>query len=162
MLLFEAKKKYFFAQKNQKASLMTEDDSLDIEKMSSKDSLFVKFVDKSVRDSTLFTLQEKCSRFVGKDLITKIFAELIKERKKVFMDYFLKNKTENQVNFFANENTVPFNGFSHFAISYPGDTPKELLTAYQKLNEVNSEAPREKYLKFRKDKEKLRSDKLAR
>ena len=162
ILLFEAKKKYFFAQKNQKASLMTEDDSLDIEKMSSKDSLFVKFVDKSVRDSTLFTLQEKCSRFVGKDLITKIFAELIKERKKVFMDYFLKNKTENQVNFFANENTVPFNGFSHFAISYPGDTPKELLTAYQKLNEVNSEAPREKYLKFRKDKEKLRSDKLAR
>lgn len=152
ILLFEAKKKYFLAQKKENASFMTEDDSLDIEKMASKDSSFIKYLDKAVKDSTLFTLQEKCYRLIGSNIVTKIFSQQIKERKKNFMDYFVQNKTDNQVKFLANTNTVPFNGFSYFAISYPGTIPNELLSAYEKLNEMNSQAPREKYIKFRKRK----------
>ncbi|MEO8145986.1 MAG: DUF748 domain-containing protein [Bacteroidia bacterium] len=152
ILLFEAKKNYFFSGKNKNEGTMTEDDSTYIEKMSSKDSGFIKYLDAHVKDSMLFTVQEKCYRLVGATLVNKKFEQLIKERERVFMNYFKNSGTEKQVKLSASENTIPFNGFSFFKINYKGDVPKSLMSAYEKLKEMNSEAPRKKYLNYREGK----------
>lgn len=152
ILFYEAKKKYFFAHENKPENTMTESDSLSIEKMSSKDSLFVRYLDQQAKDSMLFTIQEKCSRLVDGPFVKRKFDQLVNERKKEFMEFFKKNKTEKQVNFFPDENSVPFNGFSYYRIEYKGAIPQSLLNAYDKLNELNSEPPREKYLKSRNGK----------
>ncbi len=153
ILFFEAKKKYFFSRDNKNVGTMSEDDSVSIEKMSSKDSLFLKYLDSHVKDSMLFTVQEKCYRLIGTTLVNKKYEQLVKEREGVFMNYFKNNGTEKQVTLFANENTIPFNGFSFFKINYKGDVPESVLSAYEKLNEMNSEEPRKKYLNLRKRKE---------
>ncbi len=152
ILFFEAKKKYFLIHEKKDESSMSENDSISIDKMSSKDSLFLKYLDHVAQDSMLFTIQEKCEYLVGKDILNRKFDQLVKEREHVFMEYFKANKTEKQVRFFTNENAIPFNGFSYFKIEYKGDIPKSLVDAYEKLNELNTESPRDKYLKLRKSK----------
>ena len=49
----------------------------------------------------------------------------------------------------ASENVIPYNGFSYYRIEYKGDFPKSLIKAYQKIDELNDEARREKYLQAR-------------
>ncbi|MGZ4117263.1 MAG: DUF748 domain-containing protein, partial [Bacteroidia bacterium] len=149
ILFFEAKKKYFFDLQHRHAYVMTEDDSLSIDKMSPKDSNFVHFLDKNIKDSSLFTIQEKCYAFVGKTLIDKKFEQLKKERKEIFLGYFKKENREKQVEFTKSKNEIPFNGFSYYKIKYKGEIPKSLLDAFQQLYEINTEPPRDKYLKFR-------------
>ncbi|MGZ4157497.1 MAG: DUF748 domain-containing protein [Bacteroidia bacterium] len=149
ILFFEAKKKYFFDLQHRHAYVMTEDDSLSIDKMFPKDSNFVHFLDKNIKDSSLFTIQEKCYAFVGKTLIDKKFEQLKKERKEIFLGYFKKENREKQVEFTKSKNEIPFNGFSYYKIKYKGEIPKSLLDAFQQLYEINTEPPRDKYLKFR-------------
>jgi len=154
ILFFEAKKKYFFKIHAKFKNMMTEEDSLSIEKMSSKDTSFVKYLDKHTNDSMLFTIQEKCYRFVGAAIVDKKMLLLIKEREQAFVEYFKINETEKRITFFENQNTIPFNGFSYFKIDYKGEVPETLMNAYHDLDEINSEPPRDKYLKFRKNKNK--------
>lgn len=150
ILFFEAKKKYYLSYKEKNQKQMTEDDSLAIEKMSSKDSSFVKYLDKHITDTLLFTVQDKCYHVVGADLVTNEFNKLMRNRTKALRDYFKEEETRKQIKIVDNTNTIPFNGFSYFKINYKGDMPKSLLEAYQELSEYNAEAPRDRYRAFRK------------
>ncbi len=147
---FEAKKKYFFFNNHGNAANMTEGDSILIDKMSIKDKAFVKYLDNNIKDSMVFTVQEKCGRLLGKGFADKKLAALQHIRQRAFLDYFKENNTDGQLKFIASENTVPFNGFTNFRINYKGEVPEELLDAYEKLNDIYNEAPRDKYIKFRK------------
>jgi len=150
ILFFEAKKKYYLSMENRKAESMSEDDSSKIEKIASKDSLFVRFLDKQLKDTSLFTIQEKCSRYVGADLVSKEYKRLVETREKEIREYFKKHEVEKQLRFSPVTNTIPFNGFSYFKINYPGEIPKDLMEAYEKLNDFNSKPPRNKYQEWRK------------
>jgi len=150
ILFFEAKKRYFLSTSNKTGGSISEKDSLKIDKMSTKDPAFTRFLNKNTKDSMVFTRQEKCLRLIGQDLVDNKFNQLIRVREKAFLEYFKKKEVEKQVNFLENENGIPFNGFSYYKIEYKGDIPKSLERAYDKLRELNTEPPRRKYQPLRK------------
>jgi len=150
ILYYEAKKKYYLLANHINPKEYTSDDSDKVEKMSIKDSTFIKFLDKHNRDSMLFTVQQKCRYFIGEKIIESQFSQLVKKRESAFLHYFAENRTEKRVQMNSNKNGIPYNGFSYFKIKYKGEIPESLAAAYQKLNELNEEGPRKKYLKERK------------
>ncbi len=145
---FEAKKKYFLLS-NEKHSL-SEEDSLKVDKMSVKDSVFVHYLNKKMNNTGLFTIQEKCNKFIGPTIINAKFNQLNKAREDAFMLLFKKKTVQNRVKIYTGENHIPYNGFSFYKIVYKGELPKSLIKAYRKMNELNDEAPREKFKKERK------------
>jgi hypothetical protein len=147
ILLYEARKKYFMEKHNK--SKLDEKDSLELEKMSVKDSVFVRFLNAYVKDSSLFTIQQKCSVYLGKKYIQEKYANLIQQRENAFLKYFKENGTDNQIKILSASNTVPFNGFSYYKISYKGDIPDDLIKAYRKMEEFNEESPRNRYKQWR-------------
>jgi hypothetical protein len=147
---FEAKKKYFILLKAGNDHSFSKDDSLDVDKMSMKDSLFVKFLNTKVGGNQMFTIQEKCDKFIGPAIITDRFNQLNKERENAFMLHFREKNVENRVKFFPGEDNIPYNGFSFYKIVYNGEFQEPLLKAYRKMNELNDEAPREKFKKEHK------------
>jgi hypothetical protein len=147
---FEAKKKYFLRSEDKNANFPGEDDSLEVDKMSVKDSLFVHYLNKHNNDTLLFTIQDKCSVFIGSARINNRFNELNSARENAFMLPFRKKAVENRVKIQAGETTIPYNGFSFYKITYKGEVPESLIKAYRKMNELNDESPRKKYKKDRK------------
>ena len=150
ILLYEAKKKYFLLSENKKTEIYTKDDSLQVVKMSVKDSSFVKYLNKHLTPDLVFTIQEKCSRFIGNDLINKEFEKMLNQRRKNFIDYFNENDISKQVKIHRSRNVIPFNGFSYFKINYKGSLPISLIKAYKELDELNEKPPRDKYFDLRK------------
>ncbi|MEI7491266.1 MAG: DUF748 domain-containing protein [Bacteroidota bacterium] len=155
---FEAKKKYFLIINNISGHIISEHDSLMIDKMSVKDSLFVQYLNKHHDNALVFTIQEKCNNFVGPDFINSRFNQLNKKRENVFLSQFRIKSVENRVKIHAGENDIPYNGFSFYKIAYKGDLPKALLKAYRRMNELNKEAPREKYEKEREKNKKAQKE----
>lgn len=149
ILLFEAKKK-FFLQSHQLKS-MTEKDSILIDKMSVKDSFFMRYLQQKMSNKDVFTLQEKCDILIGKDLVANRFRQLMQNRATEFKSYF--GDLVSRIHFKTEQNTIPFNGFSYYKIQYEGQIPESLLEAYQELQDLNEEAPRGKY----KDKRKVKT-----
>jgi len=131
---FEAKKKYFLMSENLNAFILSKDDSLKVENMPVKDSLFVNYLNKQVHDSMLFTLQGKCNNFVGSAVINAKFEQLNKKREESFLLSFKKKAVENRVKIYAGENNIPYNGFSFYKIDFKGELPKSLIKAYQQMN----------------------------
>jgi len=150
ILFFEAKKKYYLSNSNLKLRELTEDDSMAIDEMSSKDPSFLKYLNTHIKDSTLFTIQEKCNRLLGADAVNVKYRELIGSRIHSLREIFISEKTDKQLKITKSKSVVPFNGFSFFKISYKGEIPKSLIDAYAALYEFNSESPRNKYREFRK------------
>ena len=150
ILLFEAKKKYFMALNRKGAPSFSEDDSAIVESMSVKDPSFKKYLDKMVRDTLLFTVQEKCARLIHPAAVNGKLKQLSEARLKTFMIHFKEHGSDKQVIAKKEKDTIPFNGFSFYKISYKGDLPKELEKAYQKMNELNDKAPRKKFKQERK------------
>ena len=148
LLLFEAKKKYYQTTNNINAQSFSEDDSVAVEKMSVKDSLFVAFLNKQVNDSMIFTVQEKCAVIVGAATINTKFEVLNANRAKAFLNFF-DNISREQIKFLKSENVVPFNGFSFYKIDYEGNYPETLIKAHEQMNELNEDSPRKEYLKER-------------
>jgi hypothetical protein len=149
ILLFEAKKKFYLQQHGITTANFSEDDSMEIEYLSIKDSSFVRYLDKNIHDTLIFTTQEKCIRLVGYDLVNKRYNQLMEARKKEFVSYFKTNGTASRVIIHKTENSIPVSGFSYFKIDYKGDIPKSLQKAYQELSTLNGENPRKKYLRLR-------------
>lgn len=150
ILLFEAKKKYFL-EKNKKNSLaFTSDDSVNIEKMSVKDSLFVNYLNNKTKDTLIYTIQEKCTGIVDSILVNTRFNELNIKREKSFMRFFKKKGVDNRVKILKSVNGVPYNGFSFYKFDYEGGFPEYLTKAYLKMNNLNSEAPRKKFKEERR------------
>lgn len=147
---FEAKKKYFLANKN--ALSLTEDDSLKVEKMSVKDSLFVYYLNKQVRDTMLFTIQDQCNHLLGNSLVNDLFAQLNTKRKDAFMAPFKEKAVDNQVIIQVSKNNIPYNGFSIYKLVYKTEFPATLTRAYHQMEELNDEAPRKW---FKNEREKL-------
>ncbi|MCY7408908.1 MAG: DUF748 domain-containing protein [Chitinophagales bacterium] len=150
ILFFEAKKKYFFSLKENRGEVMTESDSLFINKMSQKDLLFLRYLNNHVNNAMLFTVQDKCYQLIGAELVNKKFAQLETSREKIFQQYFKENGTDKQVKILSKENTIPFNGFSFLKIKYESDFPETLMSAYENLRELNTEPIRTKYSEQRK------------
>ncbi|MDZ4823675.1 MAG: DUF748 domain-containing protein [Flavobacteriales bacterium] len=154
LLLFEAKKKYYLESHKQTTKSLSEDDSLKISKMSAKDSSFVQYLNKHVKDSMLFTIQGKCTALLKSGLVDTKFKQLNEEREDLFLSYFLTEEVEKQVKISKAENVIPYNGYSFYKIKYEGDLPEALIKAYQELNELNEEKPRDKFKEDRKEQRK--------
>lgn len=152
ILLFEAKKKFYLAVNNDRD--FDEVDSLKVDKMSSKDASFNRFLKKQVKDTLLFTVQEKCRNMLGSGIVNTKYHQLLKQREKKFSSYFDKNTLE-QIKFLAGESTVPYNGFSFFKIDYHGDIPERLRDSYEEMNELEEEDFRQRYKEIRKSPEEL-------
>src|SRR6185436_14575284 len=149
ILFFEAKKKYFLSTKDKDARFLTEGDSQKVDKMSVKDSLFVHYLNRQIKDSMVYTIQDKCNRLIHPDVVNTKFKQLNTERENAFMFFFKEKAVENRVKIMADENTIPYNGFSFYKIEYKGEYPESLIKAYNDLNEFNDEAPRKQFDKER-------------
>ncbi len=154
ILYFEAKKKYFLACNKKTAQALNYDDTLNIDKMSVKDSLFIEYLNKHIDALMAFTVQEKCLRFIGADLISRKYQQLNHERACAFMLPFKNKETENRIKIHADKNIIPYNGFSFYKIEYKGELPKSLIKAYSKMNGLNEEAPRKEFEKERRSNNK--------
>ncbi len=152
ILFFEAKKKYFLV--SNKIQTISKDDSIKVDMMSVKDSLFVKYLNRHLKDSMLFTIQEKCSKFIGLGIVNGKFKQLNDEREAAFIFHFKEKAVENRVKINTAENTIPYNGFSFFKIVYNGEFPKSLINAYQQMKELNNVSPRKTFKKERNKNEK--------
>ena len=144
ILFYEAKKKYFLAGNKRKAGDYSEDDSLLVVKMSIKDSLFIKCLDKHCDALRVFTVQEKCKVFVGNARVDKKFNELLKQREIAFKLFFKENETNKRVKIHPSKYIIPFNGFSYFKLKYNNDSPEALTSAYEKRDELKKDALEER------------------
>ncbi len=149
ILFYEAKKKYYLESHKLNGSSFNKEDSIILDKMSVKDSPFVHHINKQVKDTMMFTFQEKCLAYLGKaegknkgnysqagkKIVDEQFLRLTKGRESLFRSFFTGTGIENRIKFQKQENTVPFNGFSFYRIDYKGDIPKGLKKAYSQANE---------------------------
>lgn len=150
ILFFEAKKKYFLESAKNNSQSLSKEDSILVEKMSIKDSVFINYLNKLINDPLVFTIQEKCMRYIDSQTVNEKYNELNNERKQNFLSYFIHKKVEKQLDFSPPESVVPYNGFSFYKIEYKGEFPESLLKAYRKMNELNNIEPRRKFKKERK------------
>ncbi len=149
ILFFETKKKYFLLMRNKDRTTFTREDSLDVEKMSVKDPAMVHFLGKNLSDTVMFTLPEKCINFVGKKIVHERFDQMLSQRDSSFISYFKKNGTSHQVKIHKSVNSIPYDGFSYFKLSYDRDIPRSLAKAYERMIELNQEESRKKYMDYR-------------
>jgi hypothetical protein len=150
ILLFEAKKKYFLATDSQTEKYFSREDADKVDKMSIKNGAFISYLNKHTADSMLFTVQDKCNRFLGGTIVNSKYDQLNKERETAFIAYFKNAKVENRITIAADQSVIPYNGFSFYKISYKGEFPEKLMDAYLKMNELNDRAPRNLFQKERK------------
>jgi len=145
ILFFEAKKKYFLDTHPKNAQSLSKTDSVFVERMSIKNRLFVSYLNKQIKDSMLFTVQDKCGRLIDATKTNRKFKQLKRERESAFISYFKKMKLEKRVIMTSAKNVIPYNGYSFFKIKYNGEYPESLLKAYRKMNKLNKVAPRKKF-----------------
>ena len=150
ILFYEAKRKYYMIVNSISAKAYTDKDSEYVDKMSSKYPAFVRFINRRIRDTMMFTIQQKCNAFMGESFVNSRFNRLVKDREKAFLAMIKEQGVEGQIKMHPGENLIPYNGFSYYRISYNGDIPPQLVKAYKELDEFNEEAPRDKYAKERK------------
>jgi hypothetical protein len=150
ILFYEAKKKYFLITNNKNGQSLNKEDSLKVDKMSVKDSLFVHYLDKQIKDSMIFSIQEKCTKLIDSAIVDAKFEKLAKERENSFVHYFNEKGVGRQIKIQKGENIIPYNGFSFYKIEYKGEFPESVIKAYQEMNEFNNEAPRKIFKQERK------------
>jgi len=154
ILYFETKKKYYLSSHHKNARDFSQEDSLEIEKMSVKDLRreLVKDIRKSTRDTTMFTIQDRCYHYLGgHKIVDRKFHQLVKQREKEFRSYFDKTDAGKRVKLRKSESQIPYDGFSFFKIAYEGKLPESLLKAHREMMELNQEVPRKKYFKNKTD-----------
>ncbi len=150
ILLYEARKKYYIESNRRDPRAFYEIDSTTVAKMPVKDPDFIKYLDRKAGKRMFFTIQEKCNHLVGDQAVSDALKQLAQSRESNFMSYFKKNGTENRVILEKSRDVVPFNGFSYFRIGYKGDIPDELRKAFEEMEQLDEESPRNKYFKERK------------
>lgn len=154
ILFFEAKKKYFLSVNEQNGQKLSENDSLKVDKMSVKDSLFLQYLNKQVNDTMLFTIQGKCNKFVGHHLVNLKFTQLNNTREEAFMLEFKRKKLDKRIKIYPGENSSPYNGFSFYKMVYNNDYPEDLIDAYRQMDEYNDVSPRKRFEKKREENRK--------
>ncbi len=154
ILFFEAKKKYFLAINKKNGHSFNAEDSAKVNNMSVKDSLFVIYLNRHIKDSLVFTIQEKCSSIIDSSTVDIKFNQLVTARETAIKSYFKNRGVDKRIKISQNEYVIPYNGFSFYKIEYHGEIPESLIKAYQEMNELNNEAPRKKYKQERKKNER--------
>jgi hypothetical protein len=149
ILLFEAKKRYYMAAVLNNNKELSERDSMEVERMSIKDTLFLKFLNKKTGAGLLYTVQDKCLAMLGTGFVNAKCHQLDKERRDAFLSCFKEKAVSNRVKIFNSEDRIPYNGFSFYNIQYHGEVPPSLQEAYERMKEFDDESPREKYKKER-------------
>lgn len=149
LLLYAAKKRFFMNKSGLNENTFSEKDSIDVARMSVKDADFIRYLDKKTSDPTLFTVQHKAAQLIAPEAINRLYNLLNNKRKKAFLALFEQAGCADRVKFSKSQNTIPFNGFSFYDISYEGDFPDYLREAFQKMSALDKENPREKYRKKR-------------
>ncbi len=149
ILYFEAKKKYIQHCNNLKDLELNNADSIKVEKLSVKDSAFTNYLDERTKEALLFTVYDKSSKIIKRELVDNIFSKINKDRKDEFMNYFDREGVSKQIVFLKDKSEIPFDGFSYYKLEYNGEYPESLLNAYYKMIDYNNEEPREKYKDFR-------------
>ncbi len=152
ILLFEAKKHYYLANRKMKADAFSQNDSAKVQKMSIKDVGFIKYLDAHVKSATLFTVQQKAALLIKQSLLNTRSEQLMSARQIAFLTMFKAEGVDKRVKFIANTNVVPFNGFSFYDISYKGEFPEFLREAHDAMNEFDELSPRKEY---KEDREKI-------
>ncbi|MES2133799.1 MAG: DUF748 domain-containing protein [Bacteroidota bacterium] len=149
ILFFEAKKQFYLFANKMRSENLKEHDSLNIEKISVKDSTFIRYLDSRAKSKLLFTIQDKCRQIVSEGVIDEHFNAINKSRKEVFLSYFKKDSLTSRVKLLPVIYKIPYNGFSVYRINYKGEIPDELLEAYRTINKFDNESPRKKYKRLR-------------
>ncbi len=149
ILIYEAKKKYHMSMKSKNDTDFSREDEETVEEMSVKDKEFVRYLNRQTADSMLFTVQDKCNRLVG-EMVDSKYIQLNKEREAAFLAYFKDKNVEKRIKISADQNVIPYNGFSFYKMQYKGEFPDELMKAYMKMNELNDRAPRNLFKNERK------------
>ena len=147
--LFSAKKMYFMTLKLTDRSTFTKNDSVYVDKMSVKDHKFNVYLNDNTKSRLIFSTQEKCALLIGSGKIKGQLHQLMINRENAFIQPFIKKGVMKQVKFTPSKSVIPFNGYSFYKISYHGELPEILLTAYNKMNSLNNEVPRKAYKKDR-------------
>jgi hypothetical protein len=150
ILFFESKKKYYLSLQQQGVKTFSESDSEKVDKMSIRDTLFLRYLNKHITHGLMFTIQDKCMNLVGNSLVDSKFQELTAARKEAFIAYFKDKGLDSRIKLKSSRNTIPYNGFSLYRIEYAGELPDFLVRAYKDMDELNNETPREEYKKARK------------
>lgn len=147
ILFFEARKKYYLKKYRKSKNDFTREDSINTEKMSVKDlrHYFVNDLTTITRDTTMFTIHDKCSHFVGDSIVEYKYNQLLLTREQALRSFFIKNGTENRIKFHRGKNVIPYDGFSTYQIRYNGDIPESLQKSYAKMHALNSKNFRKKY-----------------
>ncbi len=154
--LFEAKKKYYLALHHQKESEFGATDAETVVKMSIKDTLFIAYLNKHTHHKLIYTVQDKCALLIPLATINKKLTLLNKERATQFLEVFKQKGVEKQVTFTKAENSIPFNGYSFYKITYKGVFPEALISANSQMNNLNNEVPRKEYKADRKKNKSLK------
>ncbi len=150
ILFFEAKKKYFLATHHYTSHTLSKKDSVQVERMSIRDSAFMRIVSNHSKGALAFSIQEKCATYVRADVVNAKYELLNQQRKEAFMSLIKKKEVLNQIRFSPAENVTPLNGFSFYRIIYKGEFPESFMNAYRLMNQINSDGERQKYRKDRK------------
>jgi len=119
IVLFEAKKKYYFSKHRTNGIALSENDSAAITNMSIKDSAFVNYLNHH-EDSIgkEFSVLGKCKMLIGQSKVNEKYSEMIALRKKAMMDFFAGAKQTNRVTYEHAVNIIPRSGFSHYNFEY--------------------------------------------
>jgi hypothetical protein len=160
ILYYEAKKKYLLTVHNKDAATYSKEDSIAVDQMSVKESDFLRYLNKQVDTSSIFTVQDKCKAFVGRKagldslqvlrhtskIIDSQYALLQQNREIKFRSYFSGDGIEKRIKIDLSEAVIPFDGFSYYRINYEGEIPEKLLEAYQDMNALNDKSPVKRYI----------------
>src|SRR5579862_1008123 len=87
LIFFEAKKKYYLSADRLDPRSFSNKDSMAVNKMSVRDKGFMNYLNHKIRDTLLFTLQEKCARLVGSNDIDQRLRQLEKNRNEIFLSF---------------------------------------------------------------------------
>jgi hypothetical protein len=149
-ILFYYAKKMFYLSKNQiSMTNFYSSDSLSVERINNKDTLFVEFLKKKIKNEQIHTVQEMCTLLIHSEKVNHEFDALSRKRKSAFLAQFIDDKVTSQIQFLKSNSVVPYNGYSFFELDISGEIPPSLLEAYKHINLVNDEKPRLNYIKDR-------------
>jgi hypothetical protein len=152
ILFYETKKKYYLQTHHKTVKQFSGDDSVKVEQMSVKDigHALVKHMRKITRDTTMFTIHDRCYHYLGNNRVDQKYSDLVKARENVFRAYFKDKDMAARISFHVAKNAIPYNGFSNYHIKYKGSMPRSLERAYAQMNGLNQGIFRRKLLQFKK------------
>lgn len=123
------------------------EDSLRLVQELRGDSDFVKAIDQFQH---VYSTKQNMMRYAGLRQVHQHYRQLQEVRKQEFLSAFGEGTARNRVTFLKHKDRMPFNGFSEYRISYKGNIPEDLRTAFEELQHYNDRSPRDRFKRFRK------------